>query len=59
MHPEAVFMVRGFGRTIPAESWACGKGVSDVRLMAGGLDQWDTAGGGLAFQEHFVSVRKA
>ena len=59
MHPEAVFMVRGFGRTIPAESRACGKGASDVRLMAGGLDQWDTAGGGLAFQEHFVSVRKA
>jgi hypothetical protein len=22
------------------------------------LDQWDPAGGGLAFQEHFVSVKK-
>jgi hypothetical protein len=27
--------------------------------MSGGLDQWDPAGGGLAFQEHFVSVKKA
>ena len=58
MHPEAVFMVRGFGRSIPAESRACGKGVSDISLMIGGLDQWDTSGGGLAFQEHFVSVKK-
>ena len=59
MHPEAVFMVHGFGRSIPAETRACGKGVSDISLMSGGLDQWDTAGGGLAFQEHFVSVVKA
>ncbi|MBI5589022.1 MAG: hypothetical protein HY881_00930 [Deltaproteobacteria bacterium] len=59
MHPEAVFMVRGFGRGIPAESRACGKGVSEISLMRGGLDQWDPAGGGLAFQEHFVSVKKA
>jgi thiosulfate reductase/polysulfide reductase chain A len=59
MHPEAVFMVRGFGRSIPAESRACGKGVSDISLMSGGLDQWDPAGGGLALQEHFVSVKKA
>jgi thiosulfate reductase/polysulfide reductase chain A len=58
MHPEAVFMVHGFGRSIPAESRACGKGVSDISLMSGGLDQWDKAGGGLAFQEHFVSVKK-
>ena len=58
MHPEAVFMVHGFGRSIPAESRACGKGVSDISLMSGGLDQWDPAGGGLAFQEHFVSVKK-
>jgi thiosulfate reductase / polysulfide reductase chain A len=59
MHPEAVFMVHGFGRSIPAESRACGKGVSDISLMSGGLDRWDPAGGGLAFQEHLVSVKKA
>ncbi len=58
VHPEAAFMVHGFGRSIPAESRACGKGVSDIALMSGGLDQWDPAGGGLAFQEHFVSVKK-
>ncbi len=58
MHPEAVFMVHGFGRSIPAESRAFGKGASDISLMGGGLDQWDPAGGGLAFQEHFVSVKK-
>ena len=59
IHPEAVFMVRGFGRSIPAETRACGKGASDIRLMAGGLNQWDLAGGGLACQEHVVTVRKA
>jgi thiosulfate reductase / polysulfide reductase chain A len=59
MHPQAVFMVRGFGRSIPAETRACGKGVSEILLMGGGLDQWDPAGGGLALQEHFVSVKKA
>ena len=59
MHPEAVFMVHGFGRSIPAETRAFGKGASDISLMGGGLDQWDPAGGALAFQEHFVSVKKA
>ena len=59
MHPEAVFMVHGFGRSIPAETRACGQGVSDISLMSGGLDPWDPAGGGLAFQEHFVSIQKA
>ena len=58
MHPEAVFMVHGFGRSIPAEYRACGKGASDISLMSGGLNHWDPAGGGLAFQEHFVSVKK-
>jgi len=26
--------------------------------MAGGVDQWDQAGGGLALQEYFVTVTK-
>jgi thiosulfate reductase / polysulfide reductase chain A len=59
MHPQAVFMVHGFGRSIPAESRACGQGVSDISLMSGGLEKWDTAGGALALQEHFVTVKKA
>jgi thiosulfate reductase/polysulfide reductase chain A len=59
LHPEAVFMVPGFGRRIPAESRAMGRGASDIRLMCGGLDLCDPSGGGLALQEHFVVVRKA
>ncbi len=59
IHPQAVFMVRGFGRGIPAETRACGKGISDIQLMTGEMDNWDAAGGGLALQETFVSVRKA
>ena len=58
IHPEAVFMVHGFGHTLPVESRAFGKGIPDNRFMQGGLDVWDQAGGGMAMQEHFVSVKK-
>jgi thiosulfate reductase/polysulfide reductase chain A len=58
IHPEAVFMVRGFGRTLPVESRACGRGIAHNRLMPGGLDLSDSAGGGVALQEHFVTVTK-
>jgi thiosulfate reductase/polysulfide reductase chain A len=58
IHPDAVFMVHGFGHTLPVESRALGKGVADQALMAGGLTLWDPAGGGMALQEHFVTVRK-
>jgi thiosulfate reductase / polysulfide reductase chain A len=47
IHPDAVFMVHGFGHTLPVESRALGKGVSDSALMPGGL-----------LQEHFVTVTK-
>ncbi len=59
IHPEAVFMVHGFGHTLPIETRAYGKGVADHKLMPNGLDIWDPAGGAVALQEHFVSVRKA
>ena len=59
IHPEAVFMVHGFGHTLPVESRALEKGVADQNLMPGGLDLWDPAGGAVALQEHFVSVTKA
>ena len=59
IHPEAVFMVHGFGHTLPMESRAQGKGVADNALMPGGLENWDPAGGGMALQEHFVQVKKA
>lgn len=58
IHPDAVFMVHGFGHLLPVESRARGKGVSDSALMPGGLDLWDKAGGGMALQEHFVTVSK-
>jgi thiosulfate reductase/polysulfide reductase chain A len=52
MHPEAVFMVHGFGHTLPVESRARGKGVADNELMPGGISKWDKAGGAVAMQEH-------
>ncbi len=58
IHPEAVFVIHGFGHTCPAESRARGKGLADNKFMQGGLDLWDPAGGAVAFQEHFVSIRK-
>jgi thiosulfate reductase/polysulfide reductase chain A len=58
IHPEAVFMVPGFGRTLPVESRSRGRGLAVNRLMAGGLDLRDSNGGGLALQEHFVTVSK-
>jgi len=58
IHPEAVFMVHGFGSGIPPESRTKEIGVADNILMPGGLDIWDVSGGGLALQEHFVSISK-
>jgi anaerobic selenocysteine-containing dehydrogenase len=58
IHSDAVFMVHGFGPTLPVESRALGQGVSDSALMPGGLALWDPAGGGMALQEHFVTVTK-
>ena len=58
IHPEAVFTIHGFGHTLPVESRAKGRGVSDNELMPGGLACWDKAGGAVAMQEHFVTVRR-
>ncbi len=59
MHPEAVFMVHGFGHTLPVESRARGKGVADNELMPQGIRKWDKGGGAIAMQEHFVEIRTA
>lgn len=59
IHPEAVFLVHGFGHRLRVESRAYDKGILDNDFMSGGLDVWDPAGGGLAMQEHLVTVRKA
>ncbi|MFZ3048198.1 MAG: molybdopterin-dependent oxidoreductase [Desulfatirhabdiaceae bacterium] len=59
IHPEAVFVVHGFGHTLKAESRAFGRGLADNKFLKGGLDNWDPAGGAVAFQEHFVTVSPA
>ena len=56
--PGTVFMLHGFGHTLPAETRAFGKGVADNRLMCQGMEAWDPAGGGMSLQEHFVRVSK-
>ncbi|UJX42684.1 molybdopterin-dependent oxidoreductase [Desulfovibrio sp. JY] len=56
IHPETVFMVHGFGHTLPVESRARGRGVADNELMPLGIANWDKGGGGVSMQEHFVSV---
>jgi thiosulfate reductase / polysulfide reductase chain A len=58
IHPEAVFVVHGFGHRLPVETRAFNKGLADNRFMTGGLDIWDRAGGAIAYQEHFVTVSK-
>lgn len=59
IHPEAVFVVHGFGHDFPQESRAQGRGIADEQFMPNGLEIEDPLGGGLALQEHFVTVRKA
>ena len=57
MHPDAVFMLHGFGHRLPVESRARGKGLADQEFMPGGLDKEDAMVHGLALQEHFVTLR--
>lgn len=59
IHPDAVFMVHGFGHTLPCESRAKGKGAADNELMPKGIKKWDKGGGAISMQEHFVTVSKA
>lgn len=58
IHPEAVFLLHGYGRTVPAQTRACGKGVADQRLQGGMLGVFDPAGGGNALTEATVRVRR-
>ena len=58
IHPDAVFTVHGFGHRLPVETRAHGRGLADNRFMPRGNDIWDNAGGAVAFQEHFVTVKK-
>jgi thiosulfate reductase/polysulfide reductase chain A len=59
IHPEAIFVLHGFGHRLSVESRAYGKGLADNMFMKGGLSIWDQAGGAIAYQEHFVKVEKA
>ena len=58
IHPEAIFVVHGFGHDLPCESRAYKQGISDSKCLRGGLDMQDMGGGGLAMQEHFVTLQK-
>lgn len=58
IHPEAIFVVHGFGHDLPCETLAYQKGISDSKCLHGGLDMEDVGGGGLALQEHFVTLQK-
>jgi thiosulfate reductase/polysulfide reductase chain A len=57
IHPEAVFMLHGYGATVPLATRALGRGVADQRLQHGKLDEFDPAGGGCALTETLVRVR--
>ena len=59
IHPEAVFMLHGYGATVPVATRALGVGVADQRLQHGKLYEFDPAGGGCALTETIVRVKPA
>ena len=58
IHPEAVFMLHGYGATVPLAKRACGLGVADQRLQHGKLYEFDPAGGGCAMTETIVQIKR-
>jgi thiosulfate reductase/polysulfide reductase chain A len=58
IHPEAVFMLHGYGATVPLATRARGVGVADQRLQHGKLYEFDPAGGGCAMTETIVQVKR-
>jgi thiosulfate reductase/polysulfide reductase chain A len=58
IHPEAVFMLHGYGATVPLARRALGRGVADQRLQHGKLYDFDPAGGGCAMTETVVQVKR-
>ena len=59
IHPEAVFMLHGFGNEIPLKTRSFKKGLRDTKLESGLLETVDPVGGGVAYLECMVSVKKA
>jgi thiosulfate reductase/polysulfide reductase chain A len=58
IHPDAVFMLHGYGATVPLATRACGLGVADQRLQHGKLYEFDPAGGGCAMTETIVQIKR-
>ncbi|MCB2187134.1 MAG: molybdopterin-dependent oxidoreductase [Deltaproteobacteria bacterium] len=59
IHPDAVFLLHGFGRTVPWQTRAFNNGVADQRLQKGLLGEYDPAGGGATLCECIVTVNPA
>ena len=55
IHPEAVFMLHGFGKTVPAQTRCYLKGASDALLQE---NVSDPVGGSPAFDNTLVQVRR-
>jgi thiosulfate reductase/polysulfide reductase chain A len=56
IHPEAVFLLHGFGHQAKWASRSCGRGVSDSLLQE---NISDMVGGSPAFHETFVNIKAA
>lgn len=59
IHPEAVFMLHGFGNEIPLKTRSFRKGLRDTKFAKGLLETVDPVGGGVANLECMIQVRKA
>jgi len=59
IHPNAVFMIHGFGRTIPLQTRAYRRGMADQCLQKGMLNVYDPVGGGNALCECTIRVKRA
>jgi thiosulfate reductase/polysulfide reductase chain A len=58
IHPEAAYMLHGFGNEIPLKTRSFGRGLRDTRLETGLLETVDPVGGGVAYLECMIRVRK-
>ena len=59
IHPEAVFMLHGFGNEVPLKTRSFKKGLRDTKFQKGLLETVDPVGGGVAYLECMVGVKKA
>jgi len=57
IHPDAAFMLHGFGDTVPVRTRSYGKGISDQRLAEGALKV--TVGGNCPLTDSVISIKKA